>query len=301
SSPPVRSARLSPAIRLLLFFLTGGAAAVTVGLAVVVVLLVHTGASAPEALLERYLLVLTCALLVPMAAIGVVFARRVDGRTMAQFGLGLDCAGGRWLATGLAAGLAATAALYGVLVATGAVTVHGLMPTRLLRAEAGPEWSLVALLLLFGVQSASEELIVRGYLLQNLVDLWGKPAAVVVSSVLFALLHGANPGAQPFALLNILLIGLLFALSYLRTGGLWFAIGLHWAWNFGLGALFSLPVSGCTIDGLVLTEARPVLPWLTGGDFGPEGGLAGTLAIALLTLVLARLTASRGAAIVRGT
>ena len=279
---------------MVLFLLTGGAAAGTVGLAVVVVLLVHTGAAAPEVLLERFLLVLTCALLVPMAAIGVVFARWVDGRTMGQFGLRLEGAGCRWLAKGFASGLVATAALYGVLLATGAVTLHGLALTRIVRADAGPEWSLVALLLLFGVQSASEELIVRGYVLQNLMDLWGKPAAVVVSSVLFALLHGANPGAQPFALLNILLIGLVFAISYLRTGGLWFAIGLHWAWNFSLGALFSLPVSGCAVEGLFLTESRPVLHWLTGGDFGPEGGLAGTLAIALLAVVLTRLAPSQG-------
>ena len=90
-------------------------------------------------------------------------------------------------------------------------------------------------------------------------------------------------------MVNIVLVGIVFAVACLRTGSLWFAIGLHWAWNFGLGALFSLPVSGFRLRGLMVTEIRPVHDWLSGGEFGPEGGAVGMAAILLLALAVVRL------------
>ncbi|HZB44358.1 MAG TPA: hypothetical protein VE360_03915, partial [Pyrinomonadaceae bacterium] len=71
-----------------------------------------------------------------------------------------------------------------------------------------------------------------------------------------------------------------------RTRSLWFAFGLHWSWNWTMGALLGLPVSGIrdiTPDPLLrATDAGPA--WLTGGPYGPEGGLAATLALVVSTL-----------------
>jgi len=126
-----------------------------------------------------------------------------------------------------------------------------------------------------------EELMFRGYVLQALEERGNRVAAIIVSSLLFAILHFANPGADPTGLLNTALIGALLAAIYLRTRSLWMPIGFHFAWNFLLGYVYSLPVSGLPLHGLLeITELEPESK-LTGGSYGPEAGLLTTVAIAV--------------------
>ncbi len=124
----------------------------------------------------------------------------------------------------------------------------------------------------------AEEAVFRGYLWSLVEFRLGVRAAHWATAVLFALAHGANPGLGPLGPLNILLAGLL--LGALRRGwGFWAAVGWHLGWNFGLGGLFGLPVSGLTFPGLV--QLFPTAPeFWAGGAFGPEGGLAGTAVLA---------------------
>lgn len=118
----------------------------------------------------------------------------------------------------------------------------------------------------------SEELVFRGYLVKNL-SIRSKPiVGMVLSSLLFALFHLANPHANWFAFLGIFLAGLLLSFAYFRTGQLWLPIGFHIGWNFSEGVLFGFPVSG--LDGFKLIQTTSTShPLLTGGEFGPEGGL----------------------------
>jgi len=84
-----------------------------------------------------------------------------------------------------------------------------------------------------------------------------------------------------------MLAGIMLGVAYLRTRSLWFPLGVHWAWNWALGGLFGLPISGMKIVSHPLLEATDTGPvWLTGGSYGIEGGLAGTIAMALFTLFL---------------
>jgi hypothetical protein len=69
----------------------------------------------------------------------------------------------------------------------------------------------------------------------------------------------------------------LFSVAYLRTRALWLPLGLHWAWNFFQGEVFSLPVSGIRFAKPMLQVAAVGPAWFTGGDYGPEGGLAVTV------------------------
>jgi len=81
------------------------------------------------------------------------------------------------------------------------------------------------------------------------------------------------------SLFNTIFVGVLLAIAYLRVRNLWLPWGIHFAWNTTLGVIFGLPVSGLN-EFSVLVHGKAAGPvWLTGGAYGIEGGLAGTLGI----------------------
>jgi uncharacterized protein len=84
---------------------------------------------------------------------------------------------------------------------------------------------LVVILLTSPIQAAAEEIFFRGYLLQALGSLVARPwFGIVVSSLVFALLHG-HQNLALFA--DRLAFGLLAALLVWRTGGLEAGIAAH--------------------------------------------------------------------------
>ncbi len=137
--------------------------------------------------------------------------------------------------------------------------------------------------------AAGEEIAVRGYPLRVLVDRWGPWPALAVTSAAFSLMHGFNPGVGRLAFLNIALAGVLLGVVCLKTGDLWWATGVHTGWNLATGFLADLPVSGLElVDAPLVEVSAPGAALVTGGDFGLEGGLAATFALALAILVVAR-------------
>jgi uncharacterized protein len=117
-----------------------------------------------------------------------------------------------------------------------------------------------------------EEVLSRGYWLQNLGDGLNLAWGVSISSALFALGHAVNPHVSWEALLGLFAGGLFLAYGYLRTRHLWLPIGLHIGWNFFEGTVFGFPVSGSFFYRLIhQSVSGPEL--ITGGDFGPEAGL----------------------------
>jgi len=143
----------------------------------------------------------------------------------------------------------------------------------------------LAVLVIFIVVAWQEELLFRGYQLQNLSDslnlFWG----VVLSSFFFAVLHLANPSASWTSVVGIFGAGLFLAYGYVRTRQLWLPIGLHIGWNFFEGPVFGFPVSG--LDFYRLTHIQVSAPDLfSGGAFGPEAGLIVLPALALGALLV---------------
>jgi len=127
----------------------------------------------------------------------------------------------------------------------------------------------VAIFVIVGWQ---EELLSRGYLLQNLADGINLFWAVVISSALFGLMHLGNPGATWVSTLGIVLAGLFLTMPYLLTRQLWISIGLHIGWNFSEGVIYGSPVSGINTFHIINTSVSGS-DLLTGGAFGPEAGL----------------------------
>jgi membrane protease YdiL (CAAX protease family) len=130
------------------------------------------------------------------------------------------------------------------------------------------------------VQGAAEEVLTRGFLLPVISVRYGVVAGIALSSLLFTALHLLNANLSWLALLNLFLFGVFASLYALQEGGLWGVCALHGVWNWAQGNLYGLAVSGGDAHTATLINLKEVGPdWLTGGAFGPEGGLAVTLVL----------------------
>lgn len=223
------------------------------------------------------------ALIAALAATWVLRAA-VERRAADGLGFPLDARAPRDGAVGLAIGAAGIAVVIALLAVAGVYRFVG---------EGGSAGAWLATagvsLVAFVIPAAAEEAVFRGYLLGTLTEGTGATAAVVITSLLFALLHGGNPAVGPLAFANLFLAGVLLALAVLRTGTLWLATGVHVGWNWSMAGPLDLPVSGLDAYDIPLYDAVPAPPaWLSGGAFGPEGGIAGTVAaLTVLALILA--------------
>ena len=135
------------------------------------------------------------------------------------------------------------------------------------------------LFLVLLISATNEELTFRGYPFQKLVQSLGPPGAIAVSSACFGLAHLGNPHPTWISTLNTMLVGIPLSIAYLRTRALWMPVGIHFAWNYVQGYVFGLPLSGYTFSTSLLSAQVLGAAWLTGSDYGPEGGLLATVVI----------------------
>jgi membrane protease YdiL (CAAX protease family) len=129
-----------------------------------------------------------------------------------------------------------------------------------------------------------EESAMRGYPLYTLMRSVGFWPAAVITSALFALVHVGNSGEAIVGLIAVFVVGMIFCLMVRRTGDLWFAIGNHFAWDYGETFIFGVPDSGTTASGHLLTTHLHGSRWLTGGSVGPEGSVLVFVVLGVLAL-----------------
>lgn len=214
-------------------------------------------------------------------AVYALFARWVERRAAHEFG---RAGAVKELTTGLALGAALFSASVGVLALLGHYRITGVR-----------ELSVLVVPLCLSLASGTiEEIMMRGVLFRLLEESLGTWIALAISAAVFGALHLANPGATlPAAVAIAFEAGILLGAAYVLTRRLWLAIGIHIAWNFTQSGVFSVPVSGFPIKGLLVSEtAGPA--WLTGGAFGVE---ASVVAFALCTaagVVLLAMAHRRG-------
>ena len=118
-----------------------------------------------------------------------------------------------------------------------------------------------------------EELVFRGYILQNMIDGIGLKLAIIISCLLYGLIHYTNPNAGILSSLIIVLFGYLRIYGYLSTKMLWLSMGMHIGWNFFQGPIFGFAASGHKTATLINLSITSNKDWLTGGEFGPEGSV----------------------------
>ena len=224
-------------------------------------------------------------LVVALAVVGLWKALRrwLEGEGDAEFAVPGAL---RELGGGLALGFLLFSAMAGVVMLLGGLRIEGLR-------GAGQIWAMLAM----GLTSAVvEEVLFRGVLFRQVEAMLGSWAALAITSALFGAAHLGNPGSSPFAAFAIAVeAGILLGAAYLLTRRLWLAMGIHAAWNFTQGWVFSIPVSGGKAPLGLLITSREGPEWLTGGAFGLEASAVAMVAATLAGLVLLTLAVRRGA------
>jgi membrane protease YdiL (CAAX protease family) len=216
-------------------------------------------------------------------------AARLEGRSLGSVGFA-ERAPARSLAIGLALGtliVGGSAAIF---------TSFGWYAAKLELSEPLLPWSCAALFL-SALVAVFEETLFRGYALQVASGAFGDASAIIGTGVLFGALHLLNPTPGLPTWLKVVgcgcvaFYGMLAAIARLATNGLWLPIGIHFAWNLLEDFVFGFPDSGVASPESLLhaTVSGPVL--LTGGGYGPEGGL---VMLVLAGVAIALIVRSRG-------
>jgi hypothetical protein len=133
-----------------------------------------------------------------------------------------------------------------------------------------------------------EELVFRGYILQNMAEGMGMRTAIILSCLLYGLVHSLNPNAGLLSTAIIVMFAYLRIYGYLGTGQLWLSIGMHTGWNFFQATVFGFAASGHAEDQTLITHDAQAPDWLSGGDFGPEATVL-TIPIVLAALLAMRI------------
>jgi membrane protease YdiL (CAAX protease family) len=136
-----------------------------------------------------------------------------------------------------------------------------------------------------------EELVFRGFVFQRLVEGIGAWPAQIAMAAYFVLTHAKGLESagdlKTIATINIFLAGLMFGAAWLSTRSLALPIALHFSLNFVQGPVLGFGISGTTASGMLQPALDESSPWWTGGAFGLEASIPGTVLIAAAWIALA--------------
>lgn len=215
-----------------------------------------------------------------LTVVVILFCRVIQKRSLYSMGLGKRRAVTEYL-LGTAVGIVMISATALLGVAFGAIKLS------FTKFNAG---LFILFMLGYFFQGMSEEVLCRGYLMISITRRNKVWRAVLVSSLVFSLLHVFNPGFGILPFVNILLCGAVFGVYALKRNSLWGACAMHSFWNFFQGNFFGISVSGTGAGenaSVMHAEMLDAPKLLTGGDFGIEGSIATTIVmVAALLIVL---------------
>ena len=197
-----------------------------------------------------------------------VATKFIDRKPLMSIGLSVKDKTNEML-IGLAFALAFIGGLFAILWLMGAITVTGFVGFK-------PGVFIVSMMLFMA--AFDEELIFRGYILNNMMDATNNRwIALAGSSVLFALLHAGNPSIWStwVPMTELFAAGFILGISYTFTKNLWFPTFFHFGWNFFQG-LLGFEISGLNVDSwkVISHENTGNVPDIvSGGSFGIEGSV----------------------------
>jgi len=199
--------------------------------------------------------------------------------SLPDLGLWWNRASSHNLGLGMAAGVAAACL---VLTPPLVLGIAHLVPTP---AEHPSFGTVVFAAVMLASGAIGEELLFRGYGFQIMLAELGPFATILPVSVVFALLHSANPNATWPGIANTAAFGTVFGYAYFRSRDLWLPIGLHFGWNL------TLPLFGVNLSGLRMNVTGSEMSWTagvlwSGGAYGPEASLLTSGVVALLLLFI---------------
>ena len=147
--------------------------------------------------------------------------------------------------------------------------------------------NIAAGVVLFVIVAFIEELVFRGYLLNNLLENMKPWWALILTAALFAFMHTQNNNVTLLSILNLFIAGLILGVNYIHTRNLWFAIFFHFGWNFFQGTVLGYKVSGIETGSSIMQQGLMGPETLTGGSFGFEGSIICTILLLLMLLIFA--------------
>ena len=203
----------------------------------------------------------------------ILLFKLIYKRRLSQMGLNTK----GWIAGafhGFVLGTVSIGLIFAILVFVGEAEVVGVDQGKIFTVTLLVEFISVS------IMAFSEEVLMRGFLMTALKPTRNKWVIFLAPSILFSLFHLMNPGVTILSLLNTFLAGMLFAYMFLKSGKLWLPSGYHIAWNFFQGDIFGMNVSGNSQTAIFSTKLG-TNELLTGGSYGPEGGLLVTFVLLL--------------------
>ena len=214
------------------------------------------------------MLILTAFSLLGSFAALWVATKFIDRKPLMSIGLSVKDKANEML-IGLGFALAFIGGLFLVLWLIGAINITGYVGFK-------PGVFIVSVMLFMA--AFDEELIFRGYILNNMMDSTGNRwIALAGSSLLFALLHSGNTNVWStwVPMTELFAAGFILGISYTFTKNLWFPTFFHFGWNFFQG-LFGFEISGFNVDSwkIISHENTGNVPDIvSGGAFGIEGSV----------------------------
>ena len=183
------------------------------------------------------------------------------------------------------------AAVWGVLTLAVTVTQVSGDSDVVLNFDASRFFPLLLVgLLLFPFQTAMEEVLFRGYLMQaSTIMTRSGIGALIITSILFGLMHGANPEIDTYgfwvAMPQYIIMGLVLGYVTIKDDGIELALGMHFANNllasllvtsegmvFQTAAIFRDTTPEVThMDTLVLLASAAVFIWICYRTYGFKG------------------------------
>lgn len=174
-----------------------------------------------------------------------------------------------------------------IAVIVGVAKIFGIISIGI---NSDVNWTLIGLMLSgFMIQGMAEEVITRGYLQNTLATRVDFKLALVGQAICFAVLHIANEGVNLMGIGNLFLVGLMFGLLFWYTDSIWFVGGLHSAWNFILGPVLGIEVSGKVLPTSIFTSKVYGSDFFTGGTFGMEASIFTSIFMILSIVIVYRL------------
>lgn len=201
-----------------------------------------------------------------LAALPAVVMARIERERWGHYGLALRRAFRSEFWFGALWGIGGLSVIMMCLWLAHFYTIEGVALHGIAILKYGGLWAIAMLFV-----GLFEEFSLRGYPQYTLASGMGFWPAALLLSLVFMAGHLGNGGETWLGLIDVFLFGMFASFTLWRTGNLWFAVGVHAAWDWGLTFLYSGPNSGLLATGQLLKTRFSGPTWLSGGSAGPEG------------------------------
>ncbi len=217
-------------------------------------------------------------------AIGsMIYAKFVEKRPLSDIGLTFDLKSIWRFVKGMLLSVIVLAPIFAVMCALGIYefTGFGTVSASMFAVYFGA----------FLVQATSEEIMCRGFLMTSIGKKFAKPVAVFFGSVAFIAPHlqSMTPfGSEDIiSIANLVLVSIFFSILFYKYDTIGMCAGFHMGWNFIVSYVCGLQLSGMESSGesLVNMNVNASSIFLSGGEYGLEGSVIVTVALALIDLL----------------